>query len=66
MSAAAALILCMSPTVHDGDTLRCGSVKIRIANIEAPELPGTPNVIRAADTWAGAIMISAMPQGTRL
>ena len=42
MSAAAALILCMSPTVHDGDTLRCGSVKIRIDNIEAPELPGSP------------------------
>ena len=37
----AALALCVSPTVHDGDTLRCGGEKVRIANIDAPELPGS-------------------------
>ena len=42
MSAVAALILCATPLIHDGDTLRCGREKIRIANIDAPELPGSP------------------------
>lgn len=38
----AAAALCMSPTVHDGDTIRCGQERIRIADIDAPELPGSP------------------------
>lgn len=33
---------CPSPTVHDGDTIRCGSERVRLANIEAPELPDSP------------------------
>jgi endonuclease YncB( thermonuclease family) len=34
--------LCVE-SVHDGDTLRtCDSEKIRIENIDAPELPGSP------------------------
>ena len=39
---AAAAMLCASPQVHDGDSLRCGSERIRIANIDAPELDGSP------------------------
>ena len=31
---------CISPTVVDGDTLRCGSTRIRLSAIDAPELPG--------------------------
>jgi endonuclease YncB( thermonuclease family) len=31
---------CWSPTVVDGDTLRCGSTRIRLSAIDAPELPG--------------------------
>lgn len=31
---------CVSPTVVDGDTLRCGSTRIRLSSIDAPELPG--------------------------
>lgn len=31
---------CTSPTVLDGDTLRCGSTHIRLSSIDAPELPG--------------------------
>jgi hypothetical protein len=31
---------CMSPTVVDGDTLRCGSTRIRLSSIDAPEMPG--------------------------
>ncbi|WP_421847958.1 thermonuclease family protein [Novosphingobium sp.] len=38
----AAAALCMSPSVHDGDTIRCGAERIRIADIDAPELPGSP------------------------
>ena len=37
-----AAVLCVSPVVHDGDSLRCGDEKIRIVNIDAPELPGSP------------------------
>lgn len=37
----AAATLCMSPMVHDGDTIRCGAERIRVANIDAPELPGS-------------------------
>jgi micrococcal nuclease len=34
--------LCVA-SVHDGDTVRtCGSERIRIENIDAPELPGSP------------------------
>ena len=40
--AIAAVSLCASPVVHDGDTLRCGGERIRIANIDAPELPDSP------------------------
>lgn len=27
--------------VHDGDSIRCASERIRLANIDAPELPGS-------------------------
>jgi micrococcal nuclease len=37
----AAATLCVSLTVHDGDTIRCGDERIRIENIDAPELPGS-------------------------
>lgn len=31
---------CVNPSITDGDTLRCGSTRIRLAAIDAPELPG--------------------------
>jgi endonuclease YncB( thermonuclease family) len=31
---------CISPKVVDGDTLRCGSTRIRLSSIDAPEMPG--------------------------
>ncbi len=44
-----AAALCASPVVHDGDTIRCAppgqgqrSERVRIANIDAAELPGSP------------------------
>lgn len=36
-----ALALCVSPVVHDGDTIRCGAERVRIMDIDAPELPGS-------------------------
>lgn len=41
MIPAAILIACASPAVHDGDGLRCGRESVRVAGIEAPELPGS-------------------------
>ena len=38
----AAAALCLAPSVHDGDTIRCGRERVRIANIDAPELPDSP------------------------
>lgn len=40
---AAAISLCANPRVHDGDTIRCGTERIRIANIDAPELRDSPS-----------------------
>ena len=49
----AAAVLCISPTVHDGDSIRCGREKVRIANIDAPELPDSPKCRdrRASYAW---------------
>lgn len=38
----AAAVLCASPVVHDGDSLRCAGERIRIANIDAPEMAESP------------------------
>jgi micrococcal nuclease len=40
--ASASSIVCAAPIVHDGDTIRCGNERIRIVNIDAPEMPGSP------------------------
>ncbi|TVV69836.1 thermonuclease family protein [Sphingomonas solaris] len=37
---AAAAFTCANPVAGDGDGLRCGSRKVRIAGIDAPELHG--------------------------
>ncbi len=40
MSVTAALLICLAPIAHDGDTARCGNTKqsVRIFGIEAPEI----------------------------
>ena len=52
-AAASAAVLCLSPSVHDGDSIRCGAERIRIANIDAPELRGSPKcgVRRGYNAW---------------
>lgn len=38
---------CEHPTITDGDTLRCGATRVRLASIDAPELPGHCRIGRA-------------------
>lgn len=39
-------------SVHDGDSIRlCDGERIRIANIEAPEMPGSPKCERGRRGW---------------
>lgn len=44
---------CPSISVHDGDTIRCGRERVRLADIDAPELAGSPRCEgwRAARSW---------------
>lgn len=35
---AGAILACTAPTVHDGDTLRCGAERIRLFGVDAPEV----------------------------
>lgn len=37
-----AVVICTAPTVHDGDSIRCGKERIRLVGIDAPELRGSP------------------------
>lgn len=39
-STVAGQIICTSPVVVDGDTFRCNGERIRLASIDAPEMPG--------------------------
>ena len=38
----AAAFLCATPIVHDDDSIRCGGERVRIAAIDAPEIPDSP------------------------
>ena len=40
-------------SVHDGDSIRFGAERVRIADIDAPELPGSPKCedYRARYAW---------------
>lgn len=39
----ASRFICANPRVVDGDTLRCGPIRVRLAHVDAPELPGHCN-----------------------
>jgi len=51
---ASAILACTAPTVHDGDTLRCGKTSIRLFGVDAPEVrrgksPAEPLAYEARD-----------------
>ena len=51
---AAAIIACTAPSVHDGDTLRCGAESVRLFGVDAPEVrrgqaPAEPFAYQARD-----------------
>jgi len=53
-AAAAAIIACTAPHVHDGDTLKCGSESVRLFGVDAPEVrrgakPAEPFAYEARD-----------------
>lgn len=51
MALIAAATICIA-YVHDGDSIRlCDVERIRIANIDAPELPGSPKCERGRRGW---------------
>ena len=56
MTAVAAL--CLALSVHDGDTIRCGSERIRLEGIDAPELAGSE---RCSPRRVKALASSANP-----
>lgn len=43
---AAGEFVCRSPTIHDGDNIRCGAIRGRLAGIDAPEMPGACRIGR--------------------
>ena len=47
-AALAALTPCPHPVVHDGDTIRCGVERVRLVNIDAPELAVSARCSRAS------------------
>lgn len=46
MLAAAAAFVCETPTIHDGDNIRCGRVTMRLARIDAPDFATSPKCRR--------------------
>lgn len=57
---------CPDPRVTDGDTLRCGPVRVRLASIDAPEMPGHCRRGRACtpgDPFASTNHLRALVEG---
>jgi PAS domain-containing protein len=57
-AALAAIIACNAPAMHDGDTLRCNSERVRLFGVDAPEVrrgktPAEPLTYEARDELIG-------------
>lgn len=61
----AALLLCLAPVVVDGDTVRCGTTKVRIFGVQAPER-GSAGYSEAGKALAGLVGggLVCEPKGT--
>lgn len=60
---------CETPAVTDGDTLRCGPLRVRLASIDAPELPGhcrAGRVCTSGDPWASSKHLQTVIAGKPL
>lgn len=60
---------CANPKVTDGDTVRCGGRRVRLAAIDAPELPGHCRTGRrcvAGDPYASSANLSRLIGGHSL
>lgn len=60
------VLLACALIVVDGDTLRCGSERIRLLGIDAPELPGhcrRGRVCAPGDPWASSRSLAAAIRG---
>lgn len=53
-TASAESFVCPSPSITDGDTLRCGSVRVRLHGIDAPEMD-TPAGAPSRDALVAAV-----------
>lgn len=59
---AAAAAVCIA-NVHDGDIIRlCDGERIRIVNIDAPEMPGSPKCQRGRNGWCDYRLASQTPR----
>ncbi len=59
-------ISCERPYIVDGDTLHCGAVRIRLAGIDAPEMPGHCNpgrVCTSGDPFAARAHLQSLVVG---
>ena len=59
-------ITCTDPVISDGDTFRCGAHRIRLAGIDAPEMPGHCRPGRACtpgDPFAAQAFLRALARG---
>lgn len=67
MSITAALLVCLSPAVYDGDTFRCSNspTSVRLFGIQAPER-GEPNSIASTANLANLLTggVICEPRGT--
>jgi micrococcal nuclease len=62
--------LCLVASITDGDTLRCSDgTRVRIAGIDAPEMPGHCNrgrICTPGDPYAAKASLSTIAQGKSL
>lgn len=65
--AGAGMISCNLPRIIDGDTMDCAGVRIRLASIDAPEMPGhcrAGRICTPGDPYAARNYLSFLTRGS--
>ena len=60
------VFICLPLSVTDGDTMRCGSERVRLIGIDAPEMPGhcrTGRTCTPGDPFASKAALNALTAG---